>query len=154
MSVLAWWPLEVVLMGRNRDAEDGTSGANLSYLKLRVPLAAPKILRRGDKLRLHIRCHDDGSEWNVVAYDGSELTPNHEDDEEDRLDEHAEYQRALKRGIPDLQAKSLARRQAGIKHILESGELPPDGFESTVPPKGGKQAFRYDLFITPSVSAS
>lgn len=121
-------------------------------LKIRFPASAIKLIRRHDKLQLEVKKSDDGSEWNIFQYLDSDLYPGDESDEDDsfynvsggdKTSDTEIIQSLSKEKRIDLdQAKALLTSRRLMRQQIEAGDYEDDGFESKVPPKGGKQAFR------------
>ncbi|PLW10267.1 hypothetical protein PCASD_21204 [Puccinia coronata f. sp. avenae] len=121
-----------------------------AVLKIRFPASAIKLIRKEDKLELEVQNSDDGSEWNIFNYYNFELSPGDEQEEEESSmlpGEGAADSTFLQRiceqkklSPPD--AQRWISNQRLMKLYIEAGDFDDDGFESKVPPKGGKQAFR------------
>ncbi|CAH7686661.1 hypothetical protein PPACK8108_LOCUS21343 [Phakopsora pachyrhizi] len=124
--------------------------SEVNVLKIRFPSSAIKLIRKGDKLELEVEQSEDGQEWNIFSHADSELYPGDESDEDDF------YSVSLDKPLDDLTLEALVEQKGSsieeikkwwenkriMKLQIEGGDLEDDGFESKVPPKGGKQAFR------------
>lgn len=134
---------------------EGISGV----LKIRFPASAIKLIRKEDKLELEVEQADDGSEWNIFNYFSCELFPGDEQDEEEPLlipsegaVDSAFLQKICKeKKLSLVDAQRWLENQRSMKLYIEAGDFEDDGFESKVPPKGGKQAFRVKK---PSITGS
>ncbi|KAH9818777.1 hypothetical protein DFH28DRAFT_1023220 [Melampsora americana] len=121
-----------------------------NVLKIRFPASAIKLIRKHDRLKLEIKKADDGSEWNIFQHLDSDLYPEDESDEDEisfptgdkPIDPEAIDSVAKEKGIALDQAKSFLDSRRLMRQQIEAGDYEDDGFESKVPPKGGKQAFR------------
>lgn len=119
-------------------------------LKIRFPPSAIKLIRKHDKLQLEVKKADDGSEWNIFQHFHSDLFPGDESDEDEAYSTSGEkaFESAMiervreDKGLDIDQARSFLESRRLMRQQIEAGDYEDDGFESKVPPKGGKQAFR------------
>lgn len=119
-------------------------------LKIRFPASAIKLIRKEDKLELEVQNSDDGNEWNIFNHFNFELSPGDEQDEDESslLPGEGAGDSTLVQKISDQKNLSATEAQRWIENqrlmkvYIEAGDFDDDGFESKVPPKGGKQAFR------------
>ncbi|KAH9451301.1 hypothetical protein Pst134EB_018783 [Puccinia striiformis f. sp. tritici] len=121
-----------------------------AVFKIRFPASAIKLIRKEDKLELEVQNSDDGSEWNIFNHFNYELSPGDEQEEEESnvLPSEGTVDSALLQRICEEKKLHLSEAQRWIENqrlmklYIEAGDFDDDGFESKVPPKGGKQAFR------------
>ncbi|KNZ63801.1 hypothetical protein VP01_10g10 [Puccinia sorghi] len=130
-----------------------------AVLKIRFPASAIKLIRKEDKLELEVQNSDDGNEWNIFNHFNFELSPGDEQDEDESslLPGEGAGDSTLVQKISDQKNLSATEAQRWIENqrlmkvYIEAGDFDDDGFESKVPPKGGKQAFRVKK---PSINAA
>ncbi|KAG0143334.1 hypothetical protein CROQUDRAFT_673028 [Cronartium quercuum f. sp. fusiforme G11] len=130
--------------------ENAANGTFEKMYKIRFPASTIKLIRKHDKLQLEVKKSDDGSEWNAFRYFDSELYAGDESDEDeafctsgDKPFEPAMLNRVCKeRGLSEDNAIGFLESRRLMRQQIEAGDYEDDGFESKVPPKGGKQAFR------------
>ncbi|OAV90871.1 hypothetical protein PTTG_11893 [Puccinia triticina 1-1 BBBD Race 1] len=121
-----------------------------AVLKIRFPASAIKLIRKEDKLELEVQNSDDGSEWNIFNHFNFELCPGDEHEEEESnivsgegaVDPSILQRICEEKKLNLLDAQRWIENQRLMKLYIEAGDFEDDGFESKVPPKGGKQAFR------------
>ncbi|MBW0485120.1 hypothetical protein O181_024835 [Austropuccinia psidii MF-1] len=118
-------------------------------LKIRFPTSAVKLIRKGDWLELEVEQSDNGQEWNIFRHTGFDLFGGDESEEEtnwldyDGIINEPALQASFKtKGISPEEIQKYVENLRLIKLHIEAGDLEDDGFESKVPPKGGRQAFR------------
>jgi hypothetical protein len=121
-----------------------------AVLKIRFPASAIKLIRKEDKLELEVQNSDDGSEWNIFNHFNFELCPGDEQEEEESsvlscegaVDPLLLQKICEEKKLSPPDAQQWIENQRLMKLYVEAGDFDDDGFESKVPPKGGKQAFR------------
>ncbi|KAA1081642.1 transcription factor of the MADS box [Puccinia graminis f. sp. tritici] len=121
-----------------------------AVLKIRFPASAIKLIRKEDKLELEVQNSDDGSEWNIFNHFNFELCPGDEQEEEETsvlscegaVDSLLLQKICEEKKLSPPDAQRWIENQRLMKLYVEAGDFDDDGFESKVPPKGGKQAFR------------
>ncbi|POV95661.1 hypothetical protein PSTT_16118, partial [Puccinia striiformis] len=115
-----------------------------------LPGFSDQVNSERNKLELEVQNSDDGSEWNIFNHFNYELSPGDEQEEEESnvLPSEGTVDSALLQRICEEKKLHLSEAQRWIENqrlmklYIEAGDFDDDGFESKVPPKGGKQAFR------------